>query len=162
MKPTNRPPFPTGYSQPLTRRRALGHLLAPAALGLLGAGCAAPGPTTPAGDDRAALLERARAYWSATQANDQVTAWSHEDVSLDPRWTLQAYLKRGGIQYESVLVKGIRSLEGDTAVVEVEVRFSLPQVRLRNQVAVVGDRWRRIDGRWYHVLGRHSLFDDQR
>lgn len=142
----------------ISRRRTLAFLGA-SAVGALVAGCATP--ATP-GDDSGLLLERARAYWAATKANDQITAWPYEDASLDPRWTLQAYLKRGGIQYESVEVKGVRSLEGDTAVVDVEVRFSLPQMRLRNQVAVIGDRWRRIDGRWYHVLSRNSLFDDKR
>lgn len=143
------------------RRQALACLLAPA-LAIFVSGCATPAANTAPGDDRAVLLERARAYWAATKANDLVTAWPYEDVSLDPRWTLQAYLKRGGIQYDAVEVKGVRSLEGDTAVVDVEIRFSLPQMRLRNQVSVIADRWRRIDGRWYHVLGRNSLFDDKR
>lgn len=154
---------PRSTARPLTvhRRQALACLLAPA-LATLVSGCATSPANTPPGDDRAALLERARAYWAATKANDLVTTWPYEDVSLDPRWTLQAYLKRGGIQYDAVEVKGVRSLEGDTAVVDVEIRFSLPQMRLRNQVSVIADRWRRIDGRWYHVFGRNSLFDDKR
>lgn len=143
------------------RRRALACLFAPALATLLW-GCATTAATTTPEDERTVLLERARAYWAATKANDLVTTWSYEDISLDPRWTLQGYLKRGGIQYDAVEVKGVRSLEGDTALVDVEVRFSLPQMRLRNQLTVIQDRWRRIDGRWYHVLGRNSLFDDKR
>jgi len=150
MKRTNRPPFPTGYSQPLTRRRALGNLLAPAALGLLGAGCAAPGPT-PAGDDRAALLERARAYWRAVQAGDFVQAWPYEGISQDPNWTLQAYLKRvGGIVYHDVDVLRVVRIEGDEAVVEVRQRYSVPLARIKDSTGVAPDRWRRIDGQWYH------------
>lgn len=145
----------TVLPQPLTRRQALGWAVAPA-LGAVLAGCASV--SAPA-DERSALLERARAYWAAILANDRTSAWSFEDASLDPRWTLQAYLKRGGIAYESVEVKGIRSLEGDTAIVDVDVRYSLPQIRMRNLHAHHGDRWRRVDGQWYHVLGRHSLLD---
>lgn len=125
------------------------------------AGCAAAPAAAPQ-DDAARLLERARAYWAAIKANDRVTAWQYEDVSLDPRWTLQAYLKRGGIVYEAVEVKGVRRLEGDEGEVELEVVFSVPQVRLRGQRAVSADRWRRIDGRWYHELGRNSLFEERR
>lgn len=154
-------PQSTAHPLAVHRRQALACLLAPA-LATLVSGCATSPANTAPGDDRAVLLERARAYWAATKANDLVTTWPYEDVSLDPRWTLQAYLKRGGIQYDEVQVKGVRSLEGDTAVVDVEIRFSLPQMRLRNQVALAPDRWRRIDGRWYHVLGRNSLFDDKR
>lgn len=161
MKTPNPIPYQTkapAESGTLARRRVLVYVAAPIVTAALG-GCAAPGGPV---DERDALLTRARAYWAATQANDLVTAWPYEDVSLDPRWTLQAYLKRGGIQYDAVQVKGVRSLEGEAAVVDVEIRFSLPQVRLRNQVALVPDRWRRIDGRWYHVLGRNALFEDKR
>lgn len=154
-------PQSTAYPLTVRRRQALAGLLVPT-LATLVSGCAASSANTAPGDDRAVLLERARAYWAATKANDLVTAWPYEDVSLDPRWTLQAYLKRGGIQYDAVEVKGVRSLDGDTALVDVDIRFSLPQMRLRNQVALVSDRWRRIDGRWYHILGRNSIFGDKR
>jgi hypothetical protein len=142
------------------RRCALALLALPLATGL--AACAAGPGAAPAahGDEREQLLARARAYWAAVQANDGVTAWRYEDVSLDPRWTLQAYLKRGGIVYESVEVKGLRSIDGDQAVLDVDVRFSVPQVRLRGQAATLADRWRRVDGQWYHVLRRHSLFEE--
>lgn len=105
------------------------------------------------------LEERARAYWAATVSNDLVAAWPLENVSLDPKWTLQAYLKRGGINYEAAEVKGVKSQDGDHVVLDVEIRFSLPQLRLKNQVSVIADRWSRVDGVWYHVLGRNSIFD---
>jgi len=153
-----KPSQPVIFGAAVRRRQAMAYLGVPA-LASLFAGCAA---TPMPGNDESALLERARAYWAAIKANDLVTTWPYEDVSLDPRWTLQAYLKRGGIQYDAVTVKGVRSIDGDAAVLDVEIRFSLPQMRLRNQVSVIGDRWRRIDGRWYHVLGRNSLLDGKR
>jgi hypothetical protein len=110
-------------------------------------------------DTQGALMERAGAYWAATVKNDLITAWPLEDASLDPRWTLQDYLKRGGINYEAAAVKGIKTLDADQAVLDVEIRFSLPQLRLRNQVSVIADRWRMQNGVWYHVLGRNTLFE---
>ena len=133
-----------------------------AAAVLLLAGCAGiPSAPEPGSDaDRAQLLERARAYWAAIQANDRVTAWSYEEISLDPRWTLQAYLTSGGIVFDEVEVLAVERIEGDTAVVRVRQKYSLPQVRLRGQEAVLDDPWKRIDGRWYHVRHRSVMFGD--
>lgn len=133
-----------------------------AAAVLLLAGCAGiPSAPEPGSDaDRAQLLERARTYWAAIQANDRVTAWSYEEISLDPRWTLQAYLTSGGIVFDEVEVLAVERIEGDTAVVRVRQKYSLPQVRLRGQEAVLDDPWKRIDGRWYHVRRRSVMFGD--
>ncbi len=133
-----------------------------AAAVLLLAGCAGiPSAPEPGSDaDRAQLLERARAYSAAIQANDRVTAWSYEEISLDPRWTLQAYLTSGGIVFDEVEVLAVERIEGDTAVVRVRQKYSLPQVRLRGQEAVLDDPWKRIDGRWYHVRRRSVMFGD--
>lgn len=141
---------PTGHRHAPTRRRVLLGLLAPAAFGVLGPGCAAPGDAAPR-DDRAALLERARAYWRAVQAGDFAQAWPYEDISRDPNWTLQSYLRRvGGIVYHEVEVLRVASIEGDEAVVEVRQRYSVPLARLKDATGVAQDRWRRIDGQWYH------------
>ena len=142
----------------LTRRNTLVWLLP----SVLVPGLAACSSAPQVADKHISLEERARAYWAATLKNDLIAAWPLEDASLDPRWTLQTYLKRGGISYEAAEVKGIKSQDGDNAVIEVELRFSLPQVRLRNQVALVPDRWRKLDGVWYHVLARNSLFEQSK
>ncbi|MHC2995875.1 nuclear transport factor 2 family protein [Tepidiphilus sp. HLB4] len=133
-----------------------------AAAVLLFAGCAGiPSAPEPGSDaDRAQLLERARAYWAAIQANDRVTAWSYEEISLDPRWTLQAYLKRGGIVFDEVEVLAVERIEGDTAVVRVRQKYSLPQIHLKGKEATLDDQWKRIDGRWYHAEKRSVMFGD--
>ncbi len=133
-----------------------------AAAVLLLAGCAGiPSAPAPGSDaDRAQLLERARAYWAAIQANDRVTAWSYEEISLDPRWTLQAYLKRGGIVFDEVEVLAVERIEGDTAVVRVRQKYSLPQIHLKGKEATLDDQWKRIDGRWYHAEKRSVMFGD--
>lgn len=141
-----------GPRQPApTRRHWLTWGAAALGLSLLGA-CAATGGG--AGASEAALLERATAYWAATRANRQVDAWAYEQISLDPRWTIEAYLKRGGIVFNSVRVLKVRSIEGDRAVVDVEQNWNVPQLRLKNQQAVLQDRWVLIDGKWYHAEKR--------
>jgi hypothetical protein len=138
------------------RRRLIQFMVMPLALAALG-GCAS-GPLSKAART-AALLERAKAYWSAVQANDNITAWNYENVSKDPTWTLQSYLQRGGIVYNAVEVIGVQQLEDELAVVNVSMEYSVPMVRLRNQHSKVNDRWRLIDGQWFHVLSNGAGFD---
>ncbi|MBS0610825.1 MAG: hypothetical protein JSS19_15940 [Proteobacteria bacterium] len=139
--------------QLLHRRRLLQALLLPAAAAL--AGCAT---TASPEADRAALLQRAREYWELSRKNDSLGAWKYEAASKDQSMTLEGYVKRGGITYDSVEVLGVRSLQGDEARVDVRMRFGVPLLRLKNQEADAQDQWRRIDGQWYHVVPRSSVF----
>ncbi|CAN7214523.1 hypothetical protein LJR074_000698 [Acidovorax sp. LjRoot74] len=138
------------------RRRLLGYLAAPAvtvlAAGLVG--CASG--SSPA-SDRQALLQRATAFWKSVQDNDPVTSWNYEELSKKPGWTLQAYLKREGILYQAVQVLEVRSLEGDKAVVDVKVTYSIPVLRMMDQEVVLKDEWVRVDGLWYHAERRGIL-----
>ena len=138
-----------------TRRRLLQALALPVAAALVLGGCAStPSPEA----DREALLQRARAYWELVRQNDRVNAWKYEAVSKDQSMTLEGYLKRGGIIYESVEILGVRSLQGDEARVDMRQRYSVPVARLKNMVAEGTDHWRRIDGTWHHVLPKSSSF----
>ncbi|MBL7088006.1 hypothetical protein [Acidovorax sp.] len=137
------------------RRRVLSYLAAPAiavlAAGLVG--CASgPSPAK----DREVLLQRAQEFWKSVQDNDSITSWKFEEVSKKPGWTLQAYLKREGILYETVQVQDVHSLEGDRAIVNVKVTYSVPLLRLNSQEVVLKDEWVRLDGLWYHA-DRKSL-----
>ncbi|MDR2128136.1 MAG: hypothetical protein LBP52_03595 [Burkholderiaceae bacterium] len=150
--------------QPLCKRGlCLAALLAAAAGTALLGGCATSGAAAavpesvraaPA-DQKAALLERALAYWAAIREGDRATAWRYEEASQDPRWTLDAYLKRGGIVYNSVEVRDIRNITADTAVVEVFATYNIPMLRLQNQEAVMQDQWRLLagggGGQWFHA-----------
>lgn len=132
------------------RRRLLSYLAAPAvavlAAGLVG--CASgPSPTS----DREVVLQRAQEFWKSVQDNDAVTSWKYEELSKKPGWTLQAYLKREGILYEAVQVQDVLSLDGDRAVVNVKVTYSVPLLRMNSQEVVLKDEWVRLDGVWYHA-----------
>lgn len=143
----------------LPRRRFLSMVGLPALFSPL-AGCSTR-LTHPGGDERVRLLARAREYWAAVQSNDLVKAWSFEEVSKDPRWTLQSYLKRGGVVYDAVEVRGVKALEQDKAQVEVWMRYSFPIARVSGVEGVTDDEWRLLDGQWYHVLRRSAIFGDQ-
>ncbi|RQO82524.1 hypothetical protein DBV10_08905 [Acidovorax sp. FJL06] len=132
------------------RRRVLASLTVPA-VALLAAGLVgcASGPS-PA-KDREVLLQRAQEFWKSVQDNDAVTSWKYEELSKKPGWTLQAYLKREGILYQAVQVLEVRSLEGDRAVVDVKVTYSIPVLRMMDQEVVLKDEWVRVDGLWYHA-----------
>lgn len=119
-------------------------------------GCAVVGG---ADAESAAVLERANAYWSAIKANDHVSAWSYEDVSKDPNWTLQSYLQRGGLVYEKTNVLAVSRLDGDGATVDVAIQYSVPIARLKNQQSQIKDSWKKLDGQWYHVLSRGAMFE---
>lgn len=138
----------------LNRRCMLGWVGAPLVAAFM-SGCAGMGS---AGDDRTVLLQRSQAYWGALRTNDGISAWSYEDVSKDPGWTLQNYLQRGGVTYDAAEVRGIKSVEGDRALVDVTVHYSVPLLRMKRQKTELLDEWRRIDGQWYHVLNKGSLF----
>jgi hypothetical protein len=145
-------------TKPVTRRHLVATLAAPAVFAVL-VGCAATGgAVVSAEDDQAALLTRAKAYWGLIQKNDRVGAWAYEELSKDPNATLEAYLKRGGIAFDAVEVRGVRSIEGDRALVNVWMRYSLPLLRVKKQEAVAEDEWRRIDGVWHHVQRRSVMF----
>jgi len=147
----------------LSRRRWLLRCGAPVALVLAagcatGAGSASVALSAKKDSSQAALMQRTQAYWDAIQKNDRVAAWSFEEVSKDPAWTLEAYLKRGGIVYDKVEVRDVKSVEGDHAVVDVWMRYDVPMLRLKRQEAVAQDEWRLIDGIWHHVLKRSAMF----
>lgn len=142
----------------IQRRILLARLAAPTILAVL-AGCAMGSGALSSGSE-ADLLKRARAYWDLIRTNDSVAAWSYEAAAKDQSMTLEGYLKRGGIVYDAVEVRGVRKLEGDEAVVDVWMRYGVPLLRIKNQETMAQDHWRRIDGVWHHVLRRSVMFPD--
>ncbi len=108
--------------------------------------------------DEDVLLERARAYWTHILSNDLTEAWRYEEISRDPRWTLQAYLKRAQLAYDEVQVRGAVLTSGNEARVEVMMRYSLPIMRIRKQEAVLQDVWKKLDGQWYHAESKSIFF----
>jgi len=118
------------------------------ALGITG--CATTGMGE-RGKTEAALLQRANAYWTAVKDNDRATAWNYEEVSIKPDWTLQAYLRRGGIVYEAAQVQSDATIEGNQATVNVKLEYSVPQVRAKNIHTELPDKWVWLNGQWYHA-----------
>lgn len=147
-------------SQSTISRRLIA-VLAVSVAAMAMAGCATTGPASLSPEaEKAALQKRAQAYWDVVRVNDSVAAWPYETVSKDQSMTLENYLKRGGITYEAVEVRGVRSIEGNEAVVDVWMRYGIPMLRLKNQENLAQDRWRKIDGVWHHVLRRSANLTD--
>lgn len=141
----------------IDRRRFLHALGVPAAALVLTACGSQPHS---AGADPALLLQRARDYWALVKANDKLAAWPYEFASKDPKASIEGYIKKGGVVYHAVEVRGVRELEGDRAVLDVWFEYSVPAVRLRNQKAAAEDHWRLLDGVWYHAPPRSLLMPD--
>ena len=134
----------------LHRRRLLCRSVTVASLLALGLMGCASGPSQ-SGKTQEVLLQRATAYWKAMKDNDRVTAWGYEELSKKTEWTLQAYIKRGGIVYDEVQVLSAGATEGDRAKVNVKMIYSVPAVRLNNIKIERQDEWVWIDGQWYHA-----------
>ena len=121
------------------------------------AGPAAPAaPKADASPD--ALLKRAQAYWDLVKANDSIGAWSYEAASKHPQASLEGYLKKGGITYSRVQVLGVKSIDGDTATLDLDMTYSAPLLRIRNVDLHTEDQWKLIEGVWYHAPPRSGLF----
>lgn len=141
-----------------SRRHVVMHLLAPAALALL-AGCATGHAGAPSENERMELAQRAKDYWAHMKANDRLSAWKYEAASKDKSITLEGYLKRGGVVYDSVDVRGILHVEADDSELDVRMRYSVPSLRIKGIEVEVRDRWRKIDGEWFHVHPRNPMFN---
>ena len=148
------------FTRPIARRALTAAAASLVAVALIG--CAS-GPSGSTGGPKAdqspeALLKRAQTYWDLVKANDNVGAWAYEAQSKDPAWSLETYLKKGGITYSRVQVLAVKSIEGDTALVDVEMTYSLPLLRVRDRALRAEDQWKLIDGNWYHSPPRSGLF----
>lgn len=141
------------------RRRFARAIAAPLLLAAL-VGCASSGGAAPAAGagDEAALKQRAQTFWNLVRANDNVGAWAYEAASKEPNAKLEEYLKKGGFVYKVADVRSVKSINGDTAILEMWMEYDVPLLRLKDRKHASEDQWRLINGVWYHSPKRSALF----
>ncbi|RLB89725.1 MAG: hypothetical protein DRH50_13330 [Deltaproteobacteria bacterium] len=107
------------------------------------------GLQTKSPEDR--LLPRAREFWAARVAGDSITCYKFEEVSKTGKQPASVYVrKHGGLIYKSAEVTGT-DINGEDATVKVKLSYIIPALGSRNTFNTEAvDRWRLIDGEWYH------------
>jgi hypothetical protein len=97
------------------------------------------------------LLPRAEAFWAAKVAGDLVTCYNFEEISKTGKQSISSYVRRhGGLVYKSAEVTGIDA-NGEEATVKVKLSYIIPALgshSVFNTETV--DKWKLIDGEWYH------------
>ena len=101
------------------------------------------------------LAERAREFWQARVAGDDLKAYNYEAYSKTGKMTLQQYIRarNPALKYTAYEVKGIVE-KGDEATVSVEIQYHLV-IAARGELdlpATLDERWVRIDGQWFRQL----------
>lgn len=128
---------------------------AAAALSLLLAACASPGPrATTAG---ASAAERAKARWTAIVEGRFEDAYGFLTPGVRSATDRETYAKEQAVKpvhYKSVTATA-ESCEADSCIVtsdlEYEVKIPLAGVGSQTIAASVEERWIRIDGTWYYL-----------
>jgi hypothetical protein len=103
------------------------------------------------------LLLRAEEFWAARVAGDLITCYKFEEVSKTGKQPASTYVrKHGGLVYKSAEVTRT-DINGEDATVKVKLSYVIPALGSRNVFKTEAvDRWKSIDGEWYHYQ-RDSL-----
>lgn len=132
-------------------------ILLACALGMAALLCACAGVQTepaPAADplagDKAALLERAEAYWVLRIDKNLIELYEYEAPAYREKVDLQLYITAfGGSAETDCVVEGPVAIEDDIGTVVVRVGSFFPG--LGSQAKPSKDYWQRVDGQWYHL-----------
>lgn len=102
----------------------------------------------------AVLKERANQYWQHKVKQEMAQAFKFEDPQKVKGYNVTRYVQTlgGGAKWLGAKVEQVH-IEGDNAVVLMKIRYlwtfvqNAPKQGFESKVA---DRWRLVDGTWYH------------
>ncbi len=107
------------------------------------------------GGEAGTLEERAKGFWEARVAGDDLKAYNYEAYAKTGGMTLQQYIqaRNSTLKYTAYEVKGTVE-KGDEATVKVDVQYHLiiPARADLNLSTTIDERWVRIDRQWYRQL----------
>ncbi len=110
------------------------------------------------------LRERVAAFWQLRVNEDFMKAYEYEAPYYRKQVNMVNYLKSTNTEVVKYLAAtpGDVKLDGDSAVVEVQLRVRVkpPQMRGQEYSSVIKEKWIKAEGMWYHIPGvidQHSV-----
>jgi hypothetical protein len=111
--------------------------------------------------DEEVLRERVMAYWNYRVKQELDKTYEFEDPIYRKSHSIVSYIKKFGvdpIKLKEVKINGLQ-MEDGVARIDLRTRVELRAPGSRKPLAADADRndrWGKIDGIWYHVIGGHS------
>ncbi len=103
------------------------------------------------------LRQRVVGFWEALKAGDLVAMYDYEELSRDPKLSLQKYVQgKGAVRYLGYEIKSIRLVNPKEAEVTLAVEVLIPPVIREPIRSEIKDFWVRIGNTWYHARRKPS------
>lgn len=104
-------------------------------------------------DQEQRLRQRVTGFWEALKAGDLVAMYDYEELSRNPKASLQKYVQsKGGIHYQGYQIQSVQFLTPNEAEVTLAVEYIVPPVIQKPVKSQIRDKWVKIDGTWYHAM----------
>lgn len=98
------------------------------------------------------LRARVTEFWEALKAGDLVAMYDYEELSRNPKASLQKYVQsKGRIYYQSYQIQSVQFLTPNEAEVTLAVEYMVPPVIQKPVKSQIRDKWVKINGTWYHA-----------
>lgn len=111
--------------------------------------------------DEEVLRERIMAYWNHRMKEELDKSYDFEDPIYKKKFSLVSYIKSFGtnpVNIQDVSIRGIRRNDS-TAEVDLDMSIGLKARGMSQPLKSATtrkDRWGKVEGNWYHVIGEPS------
>jgi len=108
-------------------------------------------------DDKERLKQSAQKYWNAKLTGDTITCYQLEEPAFRKKMPLSIYARPGNLIFKEVKVDQI-AIDDDNATVTVKIKYIIPALGSKLVFpSTVKDKWKKVDGKWYHVYKEETL-----